>query len=68
MLTTLAAKDWGTFVLRGIVALALGVLAFAAPAPTLAALIFVFAVYAIADGTLAIAFGIAAPADPAGCS
>jgi uncharacterized membrane protein HdeD (DUF308 family) len=64
MLTTLAAQNWGMFVLRGIFALALGVLAFAAPAPTLAALIFVFAVYAIADGILAIAFGIAAPSGP----
>ena len=64
MLTTLAAQNWGTIVLRGILALALGVLAFAAPAPTLAALIFVFAVYAIADGILAIAFGIAAPSGP----
>lgn len=64
MLTTLAAQNWGTFVLRGILALALGVLAFAAPAPTLAALIFVFAVYAIADGILAIAFGTAAPSGP----
>ena len=64
MLTTLAAQNWGTIVLRGILALALGVLAFAAPAPTLAALIFVFAVYAIADGILAIAFGAAAPSGP----
>ena len=33
MFTTLAAQNWGMFVLRGILALALGVLAFAAPAP-----------------------------------
>jgi uncharacterized membrane protein HdeD (DUF308 family) len=52
------------FVLRGILALALGVLAFAAPAPTLAALIFVFAAYAIVDGILAIAFGVVAPGGP----
>jgi uncharacterized membrane protein HdeD (DUF308 family) len=64
MLTTLAAQNWGMFVLRGILALALGVLAFAAPAPTLAALIFVFAAYAIVDGILAIAFGAAAPGGP----
>ena len=57
MLTTLAAQNWGTFVLRGIVALAFGVLALAAPAPTLAALVFVFAV-------LAIAFGASAPRGP----
>jgi uncharacterized membrane protein HdeD (DUF308 family) len=64
MLTTLAAQNWGVFVLRGILALALGVLAFAAPAPTLAALIFVFAAYAIVDGILAIAFGVVAPGGP----
>jgi uncharacterized membrane protein HdeD (DUF308 family) len=64
MLTTLAAQNWGMFVLRGILALALGVLAFAAPQPTLAALIFVFAAYAIVDGILAIAFGVSAPGGP----
>jgi uncharacterized membrane protein HdeD (DUF308 family) len=64
MFTTLAAQNWGMFVVRGIVALGLGVLAFAAPAPTLAALIFVFAAYAIVDGILAIAFGATAPGGP----
>jgi uncharacterized membrane protein HdeD (DUF308 family) len=61
MFTTLAAQNWGMFVLRGVLALAIGVLAFAAPAPTLAALILVFAAYAIVDGILAIAFGAVAP-------
>jgi uncharacterized membrane protein HdeD (DUF308 family) len=61
MLTTLAAQNWGMFVLRGILAIALGVLAFAAPQPTLAALIFVFAAYLIVDGILAIALGVSAP-------
>lgn len=64
MLTTLAAQNWGVFVLRGILALALGVLAFAAPAPTLAALIFVFAAYAIVDGLFAIASGATALGGP----
>ena len=64
MLTTLAAQNWGMFVLRGILALALGVFAFAAPAPTLAALIFVFAAYAIVDGIFAIAAGAVAPGGP----
>ena len=68
MLTALAAQNWGMFVLRGILALALGVLAFAAPGPTLAALIFVFAVYAIFDGVLAVALASRHRADPAGCS
>jgi uncharacterized membrane protein HdeD (DUF308 family) len=64
MLTNLAAQNWGMFVLRGIVALALGVLVFAAPAPTLTALIFVFAAYAIVDGIVAIALGAVAPGGP----
>jgi uncharacterized membrane protein HdeD (DUF308 family) len=64
MLTTLAAQNWGMFVLRGVLALALGILAFAAPEPTLAALIFVFAAYAIVDGILAIALGVAVPGGP----
>lgn len=64
MFTTLAAQNWGMFVLRGILAIALGVLVFAAPAPSLAALIFVFAAYAIVDGIFAIAFGATAPGGP----
>jgi uncharacterized membrane protein HdeD (DUF308 family) len=64
MLTSLAAQNWAMFVIRGIVAIALGLLAFAAPGPTLAALIFVFAAYAIVDGILAIALGVSAPHAP----
>ncbi len=63
MLTTLA-QNWGMFVLRGVLALAVGVLVFAAPAPSLAALIFVFAAYAVIDGIFAIAFGATAPGGP----
>jgi uncharacterized membrane protein HdeD (DUF308 family) len=64
MLATLAAQNWGMFVVRGILALALGVLVFVAPGPTLAALIFVFAAYAIIDGILAIGLGVSAPGGP----
>ena len=64
MLTTLAAQNWGMYVVRGILALALGVLVFAAPGPSLAALIFVFAAYAIVDGILAIVLGVSAPGGP----
>jgi len=64
MITTLAAQNWAMFVIRGILALALGVLALAAPSPTLAALIFVFAAYAIVDGVFAIALGVSAPTGP----
>ena len=64
MLTTLAARNWGMFVLRGVFAIALGVLAFVAPAPTLAALIFVFGAYAVVDGAFALAFGALEPGGP----
>jgi uncharacterized membrane protein HdeD (DUF308 family) len=64
MLTTLAAQNWGLFVLRGVLALILGVLAFVVPGPTLAALVIVFAAYAFVDGIFAIGSGLAAPNGP----
>jgi uncharacterized membrane protein HdeD (DUF308 family) len=64
MITTLAAKNWGMFVLRGVLAIVLGVLAFTAPGPTLAAIVLVFAAYAIVDGILAVAAGVALPVGP----
>lgn len=64
MQPTLAAHNWGLFVIRGILALALGVLVFVAPGPSLTALIFVFAAYAIIDGILAIGLGVSAPGGP----
>jgi uncharacterized membrane protein HdeD (DUF308 family) len=51
-------RNWWAFALRGIAAIALGVLAFVAPAQTLTVLIAVFAVYAIFDGALAIMAGL----------
>lgn len=50
-------RNWWAFALRGVFAIALGVLAFVVPGPTLAALIAVFAVFAIGDGVLAIVAG-----------
>jgi uncharacterized membrane protein HdeD (DUF308 family) len=64
MVAELAARDWGLFILRGIVALLFGVLALIAPGPTLGALIFVFAFYAIVDGVLAVVAGLGAPGGP----
>ena len=64
MLATLTGQNWGMFVIRGILALAVGVLIFAEPGPSLAALIFVFAAYAIVDGILAIGVGLSAPGGP----
>jgi uncharacterized membrane protein HdeD (DUF308 family) len=64
MVAQLAAQNWGLFVVRGILALLFGALAFVAPGPTLAALIFVFALYAIVDGVFAVAVGLGAPGGP----
>jgi uncharacterized membrane protein HdeD (DUF308 family) len=64
MITTLAAQNWGMFVLRGVLAIVLGVLAFVAPGPTLSAIVYVFAAYAIVDGILAVAAGVALPVGP----
>jgi uncharacterized membrane protein HdeD (DUF308 family) len=65
MSTALSRDSW-LFIVRGILAIALGVLAFAYPAPTLAALIIVFALYAIFDGVLAIVGGFSVPGRPSG--
>jgi uncharacterized membrane protein HdeD (DUF308 family) len=63
MSATLSRDSW-LFIVRGIVAIALGVLAFAYPAPTLVALIAVFAFYAIFDGVLAIFGGFSVSGGP----
>ena len=57
-------RDSWLLIVRGILAIALGILAFVFPAPTLAVLIFVFGAYAIFDGVLAIMAGIGANARP----
>jgi uncharacterized membrane protein HdeD (DUF308 family) len=64
MYSTLAAQSWAFFILRGIVALLVGALAFLAPGPTLAALVFVFAFYAIVDGVIAVVAGLGMPGGP----
>jgi uncharacterized membrane protein HdeD (DUF308 family) len=61
MLTALAAQNWAMFVIRGVLAIALGTLIFVAPGPSLAALILVFAIYAIVDGLFATILGLAVP-------
>ncbi len=64
MVATLAAQSWALFILRGILAFLIGALAFLAPGPTLAALVLVFAVYAIVDGTVAVMVGLGSPRGP----
>jgi uncharacterized membrane protein HdeD (DUF308 family) len=64
MIATLAAQNWGLFIVRGVLALLFGALAFVSPGATLAALVFVFAFYAIVDGVLAVALGLGLPGGP----
>lgn len=52
------AQNWWVFLLRGILAIAIGVLAFVWPGITLVSLVLLFGVYAAADGILAIASAI----------
>ena len=63
MIGSLSAS-WWAFVVRGLVALAIGILAFVQPGATLVALVAVFAAYAIVDGVLAIAAGVTVESGP----
>jgi uncharacterized membrane protein HdeD (DUF308 family) len=58
------SQNWWAFALRGVVAIALGILVFVEPSATLVALIAVFAAYAIFDGVLAIAAGVSIEGGP----
>jgi uncharacterized membrane protein HdeD (DUF308 family) len=57
-------RDSWLFILRGVLAIAVGVLAFVDPSPTLAALIIVFGVYAVFNGVFAVAAGLSAFSRP----
>jgi uncharacterized membrane protein HdeD (DUF308 family) len=54
------AQNWWAVALRGVIALIFGVLAIALPGVTLAALILLWGVYAVADGVFAIVSGVRA--------
>jgi len=51
-------SSWWALVLRGLVAIAFGVLAFVWPQITLTALVFLWGAYALVDGAFAIAAGV----------
>jgi uncharacterized membrane protein HdeD (DUF308 family) len=51
-------RNWWMFLIRGICAVALGIVAFLWPRITLEALVLVFGIYAIIDGVSAIAIGV----------
>jgi uncharacterized membrane protein HdeD (DUF308 family) len=48
------ARNWWVVLLRGIAAIAFGIITFVAPAISLAALVLVFGAYALVDGVLAV--------------
>jgi uncharacterized membrane protein HdeD (DUF308 family) len=50
----LLSKTWWVFVLRGVLAILFGIAAFVMPGVTLAALILIYAVYALMDGAFAL--------------
>jgi len=51
-------RNWWLVVLRGVLAILFGVVAFVWPGPTLEALVLLFGAYALVDGVFAIASGI----------
>ncbi|MGE5246063.1 MAG: HdeD family acid-resistance protein [Betaproteobacteria bacterium] len=53
------SRYWWVFVVRGVIAVLFGVLAFTMPAATVAGLILVFGAYAFVDGVFALATAIA---------
>lgn len=53
--------SWGALVLRGVLLIVLGIAAILLPGPTLAALIAVFAAFALVDGVLSVIAGFMAP-------
>jgi uncharacterized membrane protein HdeD (DUF308 family) len=52
------AQNWWVFLLRGILAIVVGVLAFVWPGITLISLVLLFGIYAAADGILALASAV----------
>lgn len=54
------ARNWWVFVLRGVLGVIFGVIAFAYPGSTMLSLVIVFSAYAFADGILSIIAGVRA--------
>ena len=63
-MSSVLSRDSWLFILQGILAIGLGILAFVSPGATLAALIVVFAVYMIVKGVLSIIAGFGVRGGP----
>ena len=59
MMSRLLAQYWWVLLIRGILAVVFGVLAYIQPAITLAALVLLFGAYSFADGVMSIVAGFA---------
>jgi uncharacterized membrane protein HdeD (DUF308 family) len=55
-------KNWWVLLVRGLLAVLFGIMAFAWPVPTLVALVLVYGAYALVDGVTALSVGITARA------
>lgn len=54
------ARNWGWVLLRGVLGIIVGIIAFTSPLATIGALVLVFAVYSASDGVLAIVSAVRA--------
>jgi len=58
MLTHLVARYWWMLLLRGLIAIGLGIMAFANPGLTLSTLVLLYGFYCLIDGIVALAVGL----------
>ena len=57
----LLARSWGIWVVRGIASILFGVVTLVWPGVSIAAIVLMFGVYALADGVLLLSFGLRIP-------
>jgi len=57
----LLARSWGIWVVRGIASILFGVVTIVWPGASIAAIVLMFGVYAVADGALLLSFGLRLP-------
>ena len=57
----LLARSWGIWIVRGIASILFGILTLVWPGVSIAAIVLMFGVYALADGVLLLSFGLRLP-------